>query len=152
MLTIPQWWFASFHLLEGVGEDEAEQILHEIVGATMIEGSEDLCARYGQHLASSCALSLQRSGPPPGRAPKVRCVTQITDGVFRGALVYTVEGKSDLGVGYQTDLVILNDGTGVKPLDPIFWSGLNLTATDVPTTDGQPGVSWRFDGQSTRCD
>lgn len=153
VLTLkPGLWKAPLHVRTDVDEATARKVLYETVGQVLVHGEYDLCATHGTHPASTCTTSMARAGKPPGRPPGVRCVTQLQDGPFAGGIVLTLRGRNDVGERYTTDFVVVNPGRGAQPLDPVYWSNLHLVETagqgpkkEVKTT------SWRYDGESTRC-
>lgn len=152
LFTAPGWWKAPLHIRTHVPEAAAREVLFATVGHTLVHGTADLCATLGTHPASSCVTSMQRAGKPPGRAPGIRCVTSIDDGPFAGATVLTVRGRDDVGELYTTDFVVIDDGHGPQALDPVYWSRLHLveTAGEGPSS-GIKTTTWRYDGESTRC-
>lgn len=148
----PGLWKTPLHIRTTVTEASARQVLYETVGKVLVHGEHDLCTSLGTHPASTCTTSLTRAGKPPGRAPGVRCVTQLQDGPFAGGIVLTLRGRTDLGEAYTTDFVVVDRGPGPQAIDPVYWSNLHLVET--AGSGPQPHIkttSWRYDGESTRC-
>ena len=118
---------------------EALALLNDVVAAAQRHDFDALCA-YGD---PNCSDMLAGAGPEnvPPIAPRLAGsrVVEPTAGTF-GGLVLQLCGLNAAGEPYATEMLVMRTSSGLKAIQPIYWSGMRVP--NDPEVGSDPALSF----------
>jgi hypothetical protein len=144
-----------------VSEAEAVAVIDRAVVLASAGDLEGLCAMTRARLMCESSLRSVGHGSVPDADPQVLRTTvhepvhHRGGGVSLGGTAVEVCGTDGLGRPYRSEVMVLDQGDGPEPMDPIYWTprsyarlkgdgttaSVDATPTPAPVDQAHPGCS-----------
>ena len=118
--------------------DEARGLLDQIVMLARDGRFDELCRVADDGNCERMLEDAGRGAVPPDQPTIVRTrimpTTQSGDQVSPGGVVFVLCGTTARGVHYDSEMLFLHDGGGLRVLNPVYWGKTRIGDSANPVT------------------
>jgi len=122
-----------------VREAEARAFLDRAVEAGISRDFDALCRLNGAQTNCEWTLEQVRDVVPSERPGSIKAQYIPTGpGVDVPGWMFTVTGRDGRGTSYETEIMVFREGSHLKAINIVWWSGARLVLNDVERQTAQP--------------